>query len=255
MAMTSGCPDAGPHGAGVSIQGGALISAFTDVQWEKRNWRLSHQPPLSTNQEWSGLYSVLILHLIMCKMGCLLHKAAVRMERQQALNRGIWWNNCYKLSMSGLEGNVKMVYTIHLTSELRLNGSPISTERSQGWDRATPLVPRPWPFPLCRVSWGTGTMAHPDCSLTQGAQCGVSGRQRWRGERRKARKIETKAVPAWAVGKAGYHPGCPPSEPPEELFPFPVWCPLHHSLSGPQLDSLQDYRCSQFCHHSGLKGT
>ena len=98
-------------------------------------------------------------------------------------------------------------------------------------------------------------MAHPDCSLTQGAQCGVSGRQRWRGERRKARKIETKAVPAWAVGKAGYHPGCPPSEPPEELFPFPVWRPLHHSLSGPQLDSLQDYRCPQFCHHSGLKGT
>lgn len=30
--------------------------------------------------------------------------------------------------MSGLEGNVKMVYTIHLTSELRLNDSPISTE-------------------------------------------------------------------------------------------------------------------------------
>lgn len=58
--------------------------ADLSVHWRpvrKPNWRLSHQPPLCTNQEWLGLYSVLILHLIMCKMRCLLHKAALRMKR------------------------------------------------------------------------------------------------------------------------------------------------------------------------------
>lgn len=69
------------HTGGRGHRSGLAIWALTDIQQEKRIEIPPSQPPLSTNKKWSGLHSLSILHSIICKMGCLFHKAVVKMKR------------------------------------------------------------------------------------------------------------------------------------------------------------------------------